>query len=81
MANTSTPTLVAAVCNEGGLGSLAAARLAPDAITAAIRTVRAETNRVFAVNLFAPLPVVVDTAKIETARRLLEPYYRELGAR
>ncbi len=79
MANASTPSLVAAVCNEGGLGSLGAARLAPDAITTAIREVRAKTNRPFAVNLFAPLPVVVDGAKIETARRLLEPYYREVG--
>lgn len=79
MATASTPALVAAVSNAGGLGSLGAARLAPDDITVAIRKVRAETNRAFAVNLFAPLPVVVDAAKIETARRLLEPYYRELG--
>ena len=79
MANASTPALVAAVSNEGGLGSIGAARLAPDAITTAIRDVRAKTNRLFAVNLFAPLPVIVDAAKIETVRRLLEPYYREVG--
>ena len=79
MASASTPTLVAAVSNAGGLGSLGAARLAPDDITTAIRRVRTETNCAFAVNLFAPLLIVVDIAKIETARRLLEPYYREVG--
>ncbi|MGD9535939.1 MAG: NAD(P)H-dependent flavin oxidoreductase [Alphaproteobacteria bacterium] len=79
MASASTPALVAAVSNAGGLGSLGAARLSPDEIRAAIPKIRAETNRAFAINLFAPLPVVVDDAKIETARQLLEPYYREVG--
>jgi len=48
----STPELVAAVSNAGGLGSLGAAYLTPDQITDAIRRVRALTSRPFSVNLF-----------------------------
>ncbi|MGB6944970.1 MAG: nitronate monooxygenase [Bryobacteraceae bacterium] len=49
----STPELVAAVSNAGGLGSLGAAYLTPDQITDAIRRIRALTARPFNVNLFA----------------------------
>jgi nitronate monooxygenase len=49
----STPELVAAVSNSGGLGSLGAAYLAPDQITEAIRRIRSLTSRPFNVNLFA----------------------------
>ena len=49
----STPELVAAVSNAGGLGSLGAAYLAPDQITETIRRVRSLTEKPFQVNLFA----------------------------
>ena len=49
----STPELVAAVSNAGGLGSLGAAYLTPDQITDAIRRIRSLTSRPFNVNLFA----------------------------
>jgi nitronate monooxygenase len=49
----STPELVAAVSNAGGLGSLGAAYLTPDQIVGAIRRIRALTSRPFNVNLFA----------------------------
>jgi nitronate monooxygenase len=49
----STPELVAAVSNAGGLGSLGAAYLTPDQITEAIRRIRALTSQPFNVNLFA----------------------------
>jgi nitronate monooxygenase len=49
----STPELVAAVSNAGGLGSLGAAYLTPDQISDAIRRTRALTSRPFNVNLFA----------------------------
>lgn len=58
----STPELVAAVSNAGGLGSLGAAYLKPDEITATIRKIKSLTSRPFSVNLFAgdytakPLP-------------------------
>jgi len=48
----STPELVAAVSNAGGLGSLGAAYLTPDQITDAIRRIRALTSQPFNVNLF-----------------------------
>ena len=49
----STPELVAAVSNAGGLGSLGAAYLTPDQIRDAIRRIRALTDGPFNVNLFA----------------------------
>jgi nitronate monooxygenase len=49
----STPELVAAVSNAGGLGSLGAAYLTPDQITEAISRIRALTSQPFNVNLFA----------------------------
>jgi nitronate monooxygenase len=49
----STPELVAAVSNAGGLGSLGAAYLTPDQISDAIRRIRTLTSRPFNVNLFA----------------------------
>ncbi|HET7232519.1 MAG TPA: nitronate monooxygenase [Longimicrobium sp.] len=49
----STPELVAAVCNAGGMGSIAGAYLSPAQLQDEIRRVRALTDRPFAVNLFA----------------------------
>ncbi len=49
----STPELVAAVSNAGGLGSLGAAYLTPDQITEAIRRIKSLTSKPFNVNLFA----------------------------
>ena len=48
----STPELVAAVSNAGGLGSLGAAYMAPEQISDAIQRIRALTSRPFSVNLF-----------------------------
>lgn len=52
----STPGLVAAVSEAGGLGSLAGGMVGPDELRSLIRATRALTRRPFAVNLFAPLP-------------------------
>jgi nitronate monooxygenase len=49
----STPELVAAVSNAGGLGSLGAPYLTPAQIHEAVHRVRALTEKPFAVNLFA----------------------------
>jgi nitronate monooxygenase len=48
----STPELVAAVSNAGGLGSLGAAYLKPDEITETIRRIKSLTSKPFGVNLF-----------------------------
>jgi nitronate monooxygenase len=49
----STPELVAAVSNAGGLGSLGSAYSTPEQITADIEKVRSLTEKPFNVNLFA----------------------------
>jgi len=47
-----TPELVAAVSNAGGLGSFPGGYLSPDELDAAIRKIRSLTDKPFAVNLF-----------------------------
>lgn len=49
----STPELVAAVSNAGGLGSLGAAYLTPQQITKEVQKIRSLTDKPFQVNLFA----------------------------
>src|SRR6185437_9980547 len=79
----STPELVAAVSNAGGLGSLGAAYLTPDQIGDAIRRIRALTDRPFNVNLFAgawqtanavdPAPMLAVLAEVHAALGLPAP--------
>jgi nitronate monooxygenase len=59
MANNAPPALAAAVSAAGALGSVAGAALSADELRAAIREVRAATDRPFAVNVFAP-PYLLD---------------------
>lgn len=75
----STPELVAAVSNAGGLGSFGAAYLAPDAVRAAIRAIRERTDRPFAINLFAPLPEEASPDELARAQARLDTYRAELG--
>lgn len=49
-----TPALVAAVSNAGGLGSLGAGYMSPSEIKNTIAAIREQTNKPFAVNLFIP---------------------------
>ena len=84
----STPELVAAVSNAGGLGSLGAAYLKPDEITATIRRIKSLTNRPFNVNLFAggyeektdpdPRPMLEVLAEIHEALGLPAPTMAQL---
>ncbi|HET7577735.1 MAG TPA: nitronate monooxygenase [Bacillales bacterium] len=74
-----TPELVAAVSNAGGLGTLGAGYMAPDAVREAIRKIKELTDRPFSVNLFIPEPIEVDEAKIEQANERLDGYREELG--
>jgi nitronate monooxygenase len=73
-----TPALVAAVSNAGGLGSLGAGYLEPEAIRSAITEIRSLTDKPFAVNLFIQQSVREDTEQITRAYDLLEHYRREL---
>lgn len=54
MAAASTPELVAAVSNAGGLGSYGAAVTPPPQLRQVIRRIRELTDRPFGINLFAP---------------------------
>jgi nitronate monooxygenase len=78
----STPTLVAAVSNEGGLGMIGAGYLSADATRAAVRAVRALTDRPFGVNLFIPDPASdpdVVARSVARSRELLAPLAAEVG--
>lgn len=79
-----TPELVAAVSNAGGLGFIGAAYLTPQALRDAIAAVRARTDGPFGVNLFAggyeeaersvdPQPMLAVIARHHAALGLPEP--------
>src|SRR5438874_13720265 len=74
----STPALVAAVSEAGGLGSLAGGYRPPDRLRADIAAVRAATSKPFAVNLFVPTPVDPTREEVEAALSMLERYRLEL---
>jgi nitronate monooxygenase len=56
----STPALVAAVSDAGGLGFLAAGYREPEAVAAEVAELRALTDRPFGLNLFAPAGAPAD---------------------
>lgn len=76
----STPALVAAVSEAGGLGSLGAAYLTPEQVRQAGTEIQGLTTRPWAVNLFAPQPVPeVTPPQVQAAAAELAPFHAELG--
>jgi nitronate monooxygenase len=75
----STPELVAAVCNAGGLGSLAAAYSSAERIQQDIAVVRKLTARPFAVNLFSPQAQLPLNGGVNAVADFLRPYHERLG--
>ncbi|WP_413613052.1 NAD(P)H-dependent flavin oxidoreductase [Bdellovibrio sp. HCB-110] len=73
------PSFIAAVCEEGGLGSIGAGYLSPESLREQIREVKKLTSKAFAVNLFIPTPVTLDQTKIEESKKILLKYHQELG--
>lgn len=74
-----TPALIAAVGNAGGLGSLAAAYLTPEQIAEDVRRIRALTDKPLNINLFAG---GYETKAVTDARpmlSLLEEIHEALG--
>lgn len=67
-----TPALVAAVSEAGGLGTLGAGYMPPDHIRAAIHEIRQLTDRPFAVNLFVPAPFHVDDTRMAQMNERLD---------
>ena len=72
-----TPELVAAVCNAGGLGVLAGARISPDKLRDDIRAVKTRTDRPFGVN-FLLAPPEQGNEDVVTAQRFLNRFREEL---
>lgn len=75
-----TPELVAASCEAGALGALAAPYLKPQDIEFATAKVRSLTQKPFAINLFAPTPEITLTPEqkqkaLDSTRR----FRQELG--
>ncbi|HYW55127.1 MAG TPA: nitronate monooxygenase [Candidatus Elarobacter sp.] len=79
MSGPTTPELVAAVSNAGGLGSLPGGYDAPEAIRAQIARVRALTDRPFAVNLFVDTSSPATAGELRRAHERLRGYREELG--
>ena len=76
---TSTPALVAAVSNAGGLGSLGAGYMTPEEIAKAIAEIRERTNNPFAVNLFAGGYDGNGAADPAAMLKLIAPWHEWLG--
>ena len=79
MAGVQDHRLAAAVCEAGGLGSLPAAMLSPDALATALSALTQATSRAFNVNFFCHATPVPDAAVEAAWRQLLAPYYAEWG--
>ena len=73
-----TPALVAAVCNAGGLGMLAAARLSLEQLRAQIDAVRRLTSRPFGVN-FLLAPPDAPPSGIDAMQRAVDVGRAKLG--
>ncbi|EJQ53632.1 Uncharacterized protein BWINRASL_01261 [Bacillus mycoides] len=74
-----TPNLVAAVSNGGGLGTLGAGYMSPEQIREAIYKIRKLTNKPFGVNLLLTKEVQIEEEKVNRAKELLSGVNRELG--
>jgi nitronate monooxygenase len=74
-----TPALVAAVTNAGGLGSFGAAYSSVAQIDDAVAEIRKGSSGPFALNLFAGAPADVDPRAVERVEPLLSEFRRELG--
>lgn len=66
-----TPSLVAAVCNAGGLGSLGAGYLSGDELRENILKIRTLTDKPFAVNLFIPETPEASAKQIQQACKII----------
>jgi nitronate monooxygenase len=74
-----TPRLVAEVSEAGGLGTLGAAYMSPDAIREAVVEVRSHTEKPFAINLFIPEAFDPSLYDPEEVNAPLVRYRQELG--
>ncbi|MCM3621490.1 nitronate monooxygenase [Brevibacillus borstelensis] len=76
---TTTPQLVAAVSQAGGLGTLGAGYMSGEQIRTAIRAIRELTDKPFGVNLFIPEEETGKTVPGEAVRQIMNETRRRLG--
>ena len=62
-----TPELVAAVSNSGGLGTIAAGYLSPNQLKEQVKAVKLLTELNFAVNVFVPARYTIDEDAVREA--------------
>ena len=79
MAGVQDSRLAIAVCEAGGLGSLPAAVLGPQALREELAAVGAGTRRPFNVNFFCHSPPRADPQRERQWEQLLAPYFVEFG--
>ena len=79
MAGNTTPEMVVAVSEAGGLGSLACAQYTLQQTREAVAAVRAGTGRAFNLNFFCHTPPEPDPGRALAWRAALAPFYVELG--
>ena len=79
MAGTAPPKMAAAVCNAGGLGSIALGANNLDVARAQIHQTRTLTDRAFNVNFFCHTPAQNDPVKESNWLKRLHPYFDKLG--
>jgi nitronate monooxygenase len=79
MAGSTTPEMVVAVSEAGGLGSLACAQYTPQQARAAVQKVKASTSRPFNMNFFCHVSPEPDPARAAAWHKALERYYLEFG--
>ncbi|AJY75526.1 NAD(P)H-dependent flavin oxidoreductase [Paenibacillus beijingensis] len=74
-----TPDLIAAVSNAGGLGNLGAGYLTPEQLRSTIQEIRQLTDRPFGVNLFVPEQPIESEETIRQMTDHLNKYRVKLG--
>jgi len=79
MAGVQGASLALAVTQAGGLGSLPAATLTPEALRRDLVAIRERTARPINVNFFCHVPPEPDTQREAAWRALLAPYYAQFG--
>jgi len=79
MAGATTPEMVIAVSDAGGLGSLPAALYSIDQLQATLRQIRAATAKPINVNFFTHVTPAPEPARQAAWNAKLQPYYAELG--
>jgi nitronate monooxygenase len=79
MAGAQGSALALAVCAAGGVGSLPAAMLSPEALQAELQILSTQATGPWNVNFFCHTPPTVDVAAEARWRETLRPFYDEAG--